>query len=222
MEAARKIDEAETKPKRSRKRDREKTRQEILDIALEEFTENGFAAANTDVIAARAGITKRLIFYYFNSKEELFVAVLDAAYTKMRRAEEDLGLDGLAPEAAIRTLAAFTFDFDQNNPTFVRLVLIENLLHGRHVARSSKARAMTLPIIDQVRRVLARGVVEGVIRPGIDPVELHMTLSALCFFSVSNRHTFEPQFSYDMSSSEAKARRRAEIADLIWRYVRKE
>jgi AcrR family transcriptional regulator len=212
--------EAKAATGRGRKRDRERTRQEILDIAFEEFAENGLAGANTDVIAARANITKRMIFYYFKSKEELFTTVLENAYAKMRLAEEDLGLDAMTPEAAIRALARFTFDFDNADPQFVRLVMIENIHRGRHLARSLKAREMTLPIIEQIRRVLGRGVAEGVIRPGIDPTELHMTLSALCWFSVSNRHTFELQFDYDMSSTKAKAQRREEVAEIIWRYVR--
>ena len=85
------------KPVPIRRRDRERTRQEILDIAFEEFAENGLSGGNTDAIAARANITKRLIFYYFNSKEELFTAVLEMAYAEMRAAEEDLHLEALEP-----------------------------------------------------------------------------------------------------------------------------
>jgi AcrR family transcriptional regulator len=205
-----------------KRRDRERTRQEILDIAFEEFAENGLFGGNTDAIAARANITKRLIFYYFNSKEELFTAVLEMAYAKMRAAEEDLRLEALEPEAAIRRLAEFTFDFDQAHPQFVRLVTIENIHRGRHISSSQKLKEMTRPSISQIAKVLERGVAGGVIRPGIDPIELHMTLNALCFFSVANRHTFEAQFAWDMSSAKARAQRRAEIADLLWRYVRKD
>ena len=123
-----------------RRRDRERTKREILEIAFAEFAENGLAGGNTDAIAARANITKRLIFYYFNSKEELFTAVLEMAYAKMRVAEEELRLEALEPEAAIRRLAQFTFDFDQANPDYVRLVTIENIHRGRHIrsARSSR------------------------------------------------------------------------------------
>jgi len=203
-----------------RRRDRERTRQEILEIAFAEFAENGLFGGNTDAIAARANITKRLIFYYFNSKEELFTAVLEMAYAKMRLAEEDLHLETLEPEAAIRRLAEFTFDFDQANPEYVRLVTIENIHRGRHIRGSKKLREMTRPIVSQIAAVLDRGIRAGAIRPGIDPIELHMSLNALCFFSVANRHTFEAQFATDMSSQKAKAQRRLEIADLLWRYVR--
>lgn len=203
-----------------RRRDREKTKGEILQIAFEEFAENGLLGANADAIAARANITKRLIFYYFNSKEELYRAVLEMAYGKMRAAEEDLHLNALEPQAAIRRLAEFTFDFHQANPEFVRLVAIENIHRGRHIQRSEKLSQMTRPIIGQIERVLAKGRDLGVIRPGIDALELHATLNALSLFSVANRHTFEAQFRWDMSSPEAKARRRTEIAELLWRYVR--
>lgn len=207
-------------PDKVRRRDREKTKAEILQIASEEFAENGLLGANADAIAARAGITKRLIFYYFNSKEELFIAVLEMAYGRMRQAEESLHLETHEPEAAIRRLAEFTFDFHQANPEFVRLVAIENIHRARHVASSETLQQMTRPIIGQIERVLAKGKDLGAIRPEIDAHALHATLNALSIFSVANRHTFEAQFRWDMSSSEAKARQRAEIADVLWRYVR--
>lgn len=211
---------ANEEPTRARRRDREKTKGEILQIAFEEFAENGLSGANADAIAARAGITKRLIFYYFNSKEELFTAVLEMAYGKMRLAEEDLHLETLEPEAAIRRLAEFTFDFHQANPEFVRLVAIENIHRGRHINSSEKLKQMTRPVIGQIERMLTKGKSLGAIRPEVDAYELHATLNALSIFSVANRHTFEAQFRWDMSSPEAKARRRVEIAEVLWRYVR--
>lgn len=222
MEPAKKTAPANAKKPPIRRRDRERTRREILEIAFAEFAENGLTGGNTDAIAARANITKRLIFYYFKSKEELFIAVLEMAYAKMRLAEEDLHLEALEPEAAIRRLAEFTFDFDQANPEYIRLVTIENIHRGRHISNSRTLKEMTRPIINQIAKVLERGVRSGAIRPGIDPIELHMTLNALCFFSVANRHTFEAQFGRDMSSPKARAQRRREIADLLWRHVRKD
>ena len=150
MVARRRKTAARTKPKLVRSRDRERTQQKILEIAFQEFAENGLSGANTDAIAARAKITKRLIFYYFNSKEELFIAVLEMAYAKMRLAEEDLHLEALEPEAAIRRLAEFTFDFDQANPEYIRLVTIENIHRGRHISASQKLKEMTRPIINQI------------------------------------------------------------------------
>jgi AcrR family transcriptional regulator len=217
---SRPLDERSGPATPARRRDREKTRQEILDIASVEFAEKGYSGSNTDAIAARASVTKRLIFYYFKSKEQLFVTVLETAYERMRQAEESLRLDELTPREAIRRLVEFTFDFDNSHPEFVRLVTIENIHRARHLRRSRKIKAMTRPIIQQITRVLARGEREKTIRRGVDPVELHMTLSALCIFSVANRHTFESQFDYDMTSEKARTRRKREIDELLWRYVR--
>jgi AcrR family transcriptional regulator len=203
-----------------RKRDRERTRKEILDVAFAEFAEKGLTGANTDEIAARASVTKRLIFYYFKSKEQLFTAVLEMVYERMRLSEENLGLDKLPPRTAIRRLVEFTFDFDNANPEFVRMVTIENIHRARHLGKSRKFKAMTRPIIEQISRVLVRGQREKSIRRDIEAVELHMTLSALCIFSVANRHTFEAQFDYDMSTEKARRQRKREIDNLLWRYVR--
>jgi AcrR family transcriptional regulator len=220
MDALRPHDDSSRAPAPARRRDREKTRQEILDVAFAEFAEKGFSGGNTDAIAQRTGVTKRLIFYYFGSKEGLFIAVLEMAYERIRKSEEDLGLDKLGPREAIRRLVEFTFDFDNAHPEFVRLVSIENIHRARHLKRSRKIKAINRPIIDQIARVLARGEKEKVFRKGIDAVELHMTLSALCIFSVANRHTFESLFDYDMATVAARTQRKKEIDELLWRYVR--
>lgn len=204
----------------ARRRDREKTRQEILEVAFAEFAEKGFSGGNTDVIAQGAGVTKRLIFYYFGSKEGLFISVLEMAYERIRKSEENLHLDQLSPREAIRRLVEFTFDFDNAHPEFVRLVTIENIHRARHLRRSRKIKAINRPVIQQIERLLARGEREKLFRRDIDPVELHMTLSALCIFSVANRHTFESLFDYDMTSEAARTERKREIDEILWRYVR--
>lgn len=216
----RSLDDRAREPAPQRRRDRERTRAEILDVAFAEFAEKGFSGSNTDAIAQRAGVTKRLIFYYFGSKEGLFVAVLEMAYERIRTSEENLGLDALRPREAIARLVEFTFDFDNAHPEFVRLVTIENIHRARHLRRSRKIKAINRPIIEQIARLLARGEREKAFRKGIDPVELHMTLSALCIFSVANRHTFESLFDYDMTSEKARTVRKKEIDELLWRYVR--
>jgi hypothetical protein len=99
-------------------------------------------------------------------------------------------------------------------------VTIENIHRARHLRRSRKVKSINRPIIQQISRVLARGEKAKVFRKGIDPVELHMTLSALCIFSVANRHTFESLFDYDMTSGAARTQRKKEIDELLWRYVR--
>src|SRR5207344_2004374 len=112
--------------------DAEKTKRDILATATKEFAKNGLNGARIDAIAARTSTTKRMIYYYFGGKEQLYIAVLEREYQKIRTAEAALGLEALDPEQAIRRLAEFTFEYDHANPDFVRLVAIENIHHARH------------------------------------------------------------------------------------------
>ena len=61
---------------------------------------------------------------------------------------------------------------------------------------------------------------EGVFRNDIDPVDLHMSISALSFYNVSNQHTFSYIFGRDLTAPDVHARRREAVVDMILRYVR--
>jgi AcrR family transcriptional regulator len=162
-----------------------------------------------------------MIYYYFGSKEKLYIAVLEGAYASIRATEATLDLDHLPPEEALRTLVAFTFDYENSHPDFIHLVMNENMHMGRHLARSRTIRKLNLSVIDTIRRIYERGCAEGRFRPGLDPVDLHMSISALCFFNVANRHTFSLIFGRDMSSPKALAGRRADIAEMVLRHIRR-
>ncbi|MBV9376189.1 MAG: TetR family transcriptional regulator [Alphaproteobacteria bacterium] len=204
-----------------RPQDPEGTRRDILKIATEEFAENGFNGARVDRIAARTHTSKRMLYYYFGDKEGLFIAVLEQAYARIRKIEAELDLTGLDPKAALRTMIGFTFDFQSANEPFIRLVIIENIHRGEHLARSTTIQQLNWPVIESLRDICDRGRRIGVFRDGIDPIDLHMTISALCFFNVANRATFSRLFKRDMTSAEALARRRDIVIETILRYVTK-
>ncbi len=206
-------------PAVSRPRDAERSKAEILAAAIREFSERGLNGARVDSIAARTRTNKRMIYYYFGSKERLYVAVLEDAYRKIREAEKQLRLDNLPPGEAIRTLTEFTFDYHWRNPQLAKLVVIENVHKGKNLSRSKTISSFNLSIIDAIAKVLRRGAEEGVLRRDIDPVELHMTVSALSLFHVTNRYTFGTVFRRDMVSDEAVAQRKKEVVDIISRYV---
>lgn len=211
------------KPGRSvspRTPDAESTRRNILDVANEEFASKGFSGARIDEIAARTNTSKRMIYYYFQDKEGLFVAVLEEAYRRIRGIENALDLDHLEPEAALTALVESTFDYQSGNPDFVRLVMVENIHHGAHLRQSRAINDLNVTVIDAIRRLYQRGVAAGVFRKGLDPVDIHMSISALCFFNVSNRATFSLIFERDMGSPKALAKRRAIVVDTILRYVK--
>ena len=161
-----------------------------------------------------------MIYYYFGSKEGLYVRVLEEAYRRIRNIENGLHLENLDPEAALRRLVGFTFDYQLANPDFIRLVMTENIHKGEFLARSMSIQQLNVPIINAVKAVYARGVKTGAFRRKIDAVDLHMSISALCFFNVSNRHTFSLIFKRELESAKAIAARRRSIVEMVLRFVR--
>ncbi len=202
-----------------RTNDPERTRADILAVATHEFSEKGFAGARIDRVAEATRTSKRMIYYYFDSKEGLYLAVLEDAYRRIRTIEGELHLADLEPTKALRALVGFTVDYERTNPDFIRLVMNENIQRGATLARSSSIQQLNSPAIDSIAEVYQRGVASGVFRPGLDPVDLHMSISALSFFNVSNRHTFALIFKRDMDSPEAIAQRRENIVEMLLRYV---
>ncbi|MEK0084621.1 TetR family transcriptional regulator [Geminicoccaceae bacterium SYSU G07066] len=205
---------------RSRKNDPERTKSDILAVATEEFAAHGLSGARVDEIALRTKTSKRMIYYYFGSKEGLYLAVLEKAYRDIRAIESSLHLEDMAPEAAIRRLVEFTFDYQDANPDFIRLVSIENIHNAEHVARSASIRSLNVSVIETIRAILQRGREQGVFRVEIDPIDLHMLISAFCFFRVSNRHTFGAIFGRDLSAPELRARHKRMIGDAIIRLLK--
>jgi AcrR family transcriptional regulator len=206
--------------RRQRVNDPDGTRRNIIEVATREFAQKGYGGARVDAIAARTRTSKRMIYYYFGGKEGLYLAVLEEAYSSIRRHEATLDLERLPPDAALRTLVGFTFDYYNKHPEFVRLVMNENIMEGVHMARSKAISKLNVTVIDAVRRIVARGQAEGLFRRDIDPIELHMSISALGIFNVANRATFSTIFKRDMASPRALATRREEIVDIILRHVR--
>ncbi|MAN12944.1 MAG: TetR family transcriptional regulator [Sphingomonadaceae bacterium MED-G03] len=204
----------------TRATDAEETRFNILEVATAEFADKGLSGARIDEIAERTNSSKRMIYYYFGSKEGLYRAVLERAYTAVREVDADNRRDDLDPDAALRDVVGVTFDYHNQHPEFVRLVMNENILRGAHVGEVPGIRERNRKVIDQLRAILARGVASGHFREGVDPVELHMTISALCFYNVSNRYTFSFGFERDMSSPKALARRRMSVIDVIESWCR--
>jgi AcrR family transcriptional regulator len=213
----------------ARSRDREKTttrvndaeasRADILAAATREFSEKGLSGARVDSIAERTKINKRMIYYYFGSKEGLYRAVLERSYGHIRMSESAVELDSLAPEEALRQLVRLTFDYHNMHPDFVRLVMNENIHQAAHIGELASNRTRNRAVIKTLRSLLDRGIEAGVFRSDIEPVELHMSISALCFYNVSNRYTFSKIFERDMTSAAAVAARREVVVDMIMRWV---
>ncbi len=203
-------------------RDPERTRARILDAAKTAFAERGLGGARVDEIAARAKVNKRMIYHYFGSKDGLFLAVLEGAYADIREAEQALDLDHLGPVEAIKTLVAFTWDYYLRNPEFLRLINSENLHGGRHLAQSEIIRDLHSPFVQMVADILARGESAGVFRKGVDPVQLNITIAALGYYYLTNRHTLSIIFDRDLMAPEALSARLGFMIDNVLGYLRPE
>ncbi|GAA1275766.1 TetR/AcrR family transcriptional regulator [Streptomyces aureus] len=200
-------------------RDAARTKAEILDVATQEFARAGYTGARVDEIAARTRTTKRMIYYYFGGKEQLFTAVLEHAYSAIRQAEQEVDVDHLDPVAAIRRLAELTFDHHEAHPDFIRLVAIENIHEAEHIAASEQLGALNSPAIEVIRRILDAGRASGLFTADIDAVDLHAMISSFCFFRVSNRHTFGALFGRDLVAAEQREHYRTMLGDMVIAYL---
>jgi len=203
----------------ARERDPERTRAEILEVATREFATHGYAGARVDDMAALMRTTKRMIYYYFGSKEQLFVAVLEDAYTAIRRAERQVDVAGLDPESAIRRVAELTFDHHESHPDFIRLVSIENIHRAEHMATSPAIAELGSPAIDLLAEILERGRADGVFRDDVDAIDVHMMISAFCVFRIANRHTFGALFDRDLTDPALRERYRTMVGDMVLGYL---
>jgi AcrR family transcriptional regulator len=203
----------------ARQRDAVRTKREILEVATREFAERGYAGARVDEIAAQMRTTKRMIYYYFGGKEQLYVAVLEAAYSRIRSAEREAEVDHLEPRAAIRRLAELTFDHHEANPDFIRLVSIENVHRAEHIAKFSSFGHLNSPAIELIGRILERGRAEGIFRRDIDAIDVHMLISSFCVFRVANRHTFGTIFDRDLLDPDRREHYRAMLGDVVVDYL---
>ena len=197
------------------KRNPERNRERILAAALEEFARYGLGGARVDRIASRAGANKRMLYYYFGNKEDLFLAVLESCYANIRRAERRLRLNALDPAEGVRRLIAFTWNYCLKHPEFLTLLISENLHRARHLKRSRQIAAMHSPLVAMLRELLERGLRQGEFRRSVDPVQLYISIAALSYFYLSNRHTLSTIFERDLLSERNKAERLRHINELV-------
>jgi len=206
------------KPKRrSHAEAREQAINQIIDVATLEFVEKGLAGARIDEIAGRA--TKRKIYYYFEGKDELYRAVLERAYRNVRASENKVDIESGTALDALRRLIEHGVRYHSEHPELVRLVMNENIHRAEHLKQIENLPEGNRQVIDILKQIIARGEAEGTFRTGIDPVELHMNMTALSFYNVSNQFTFAHNFEIDMTSPEAIQRRAQQVADIIIAWV---
>ncbi|WP_332815384.1 TetR/AcrR family transcriptional regulator [Ramlibacter sp.] len=206
-------------PAEERVRDADRSQSTILAAARDEFAEHGLGGARMDRIAERAGLNKRLIYYYFQDKEALFQAVLEQSYRDIRQAERQLNLLELRPADALRRLVEFTWAYYLDHPEFLTLLNSANLHKARHLQGSRRARELNSPLIEMLARILERGRREGSFRGGIDPLQLYISIAGMAYFYLSNNHTLSAIFGHDLMTAKAREERLTHMCDVILGYA---
>ena len=207
-------------PARNR-RDPARNQERILGAATEEFSRFGLGGARVDRIAARAGANKRMLYYYYGNKEALFLAVLESRYAHIRRAEQGLRLGDLDPAEGMRRLIAFTWNYYLKHPEFLTLLNSENLHRARHLKRSGQIAAMHSPLVATLKDLLERGARDKQFRNDVDPVQLYISIAALGYFYLSNRHTLSTIFERDLLSARNQSDRLQHMIELVLGYLSK-
>ncbi|MDQ0140230.1 TetR/AcrR family transcriptional regulator [Cupriavidus necator] len=208
-----------TEPKT--KRDPEGTRRRILAAATEEFAKGGLAGARVDQIARRAETNERMLYYYYGSKEGLFLAVLEKQYANFRAAEEQLHLVDEDPVEGVRALARFVWDWYYEHPEFIRLVNSENLHEARHLKNSAQLQQLINPVVDVLADVIRRGQQRGLFRDHIDVPQFYLTISALGYYVLSNRYTISAVIGRDVASQQEHDRFAELHTDMLLSYLKK-
>ena len=195
------------------------SRDEILRVATEEFATHGLSGSRVDEIADQTRTSKRMIYYHFKSKEGLYRAVLEKAYSDIRSLDSQPDLQTLPPLEAIQRIVEITFDYDADHPHFTRLVSVENIHQASSLARLPSIRKRNASIIQVLTQILERGRASGVFRDDVGALDLHLMISALCQYRVSNRYTFGTIFSCNLSEPGMRRTHRRMIVDMITRFL---
>jgi TetR/AcrR family transcriptional regulator len=201
-----------------RRRDASATRARILEAAMQEFAAKGLDARIED-IAEMAGANRRMAYWYFGSKEGLYLAALEATYLELVEVERKIDVDALGPIEAIAALVSAKFEHYVRYPRYIEFLKIENLYHARHLKSSTRISELRGPLVACLKRVLERGQAEGVLRHDVDPIELYIAICAIGFFAFSNRYTLGVVFEEDVTRPEALDRRRKLIVDMMTAYL---
>jgi len=207
------------KPDSIRSRDAARTQGEILAVAVQEFAEHGFHGARIERITTAAKCNSRMIYHYFGSKEQLYIAALDSVYAAIRNQEARLDFSAGDPAITARQLVELTFDYFANNASFLKMTRNENLLDGKYIQRSQMIRDMSQPLITAIGKLMDRGYAAGAFTHRADPVQLYLSIVALSAHHLNNGATLGLVVGKDLGDADWQAERRAHAVEVILSYL---
>jgi len=195
------------------------TRDSILRAAIKVFAKHGYAGGRVEQISKAAKSYDRMIYYYFGSKEGLFIAVIEEMYRRFNEAESKLVLDEAQPVEALRAVIRFMWGYYQRNPEFITLLNTENLHRGQHISKSLRAREYSSPAVDVLGRVLASGAQQALFRSDVAARDVYLMIAAMGYFYMSNRFTLAAFLGEELETAPALAHWEAFVIDAVLRTV---
>jgi AcrR family transcriptional regulator len=207
------------KPPRALQARAVETREAILKAATGVFAKHGFSGGRVEQISRLAKTHDRMIYYYYGSKEKLFIEVLETTYQRLNDAEAALKIDLADPLEALRTVVRFNWRYFLEHPEFITLLNSENLHQGRHVKKSTKVAQLSSPAVNVLAKILKAGTQQGLFRKDISARELYLTIAALGYFYLSNRHTLSAFLNTELLKKSAIVRWRELMVDTVTRKV---
>ena len=163
--------------KKTQIRDAQVTQQQILDAAEREFAKHGLNGARLSAIAKRAEITTAMIHYYFENKEGLYKAVLQRPLDEVQAMVDQLDLDHLSPEDALKKIIRVAIVYEAANPHRQMLWFQEaSQNQGMYFKQGN-----WWGLYEHLLRVLKRGMAQGCFRP-LDPLLTLTHILSVCIF----------------------------------------
>lgn len=199
-------------------RNTELSKQRILQAAEAEFAEKGIYGARVDKIAADAEINKRMLYAYFGDKENLYMVILSRVYRRMENVEREIVDCRHTGKVLIEKIICAYFDFLKSNPTFVNILMWENLNRGYYLRRIEGSR-VERGTIQYFVAELENGKKDGIFRESIDSWHTAVSLITTCFANFSNQHTLSKLFHADMTSEEMIEQRKKHTTDMMLAYL---
>jgi len=195
------------------------TRDSILKAAIKVFAKSGFAGGRVEQISRTAKSFDRMIYYYFGSKEKLFIAALEEIYRRFCEAEAKVDLDLEHPTEALRTVILFMWTYYQKHPEFITLLNSENLHRGVHISKSMRARDYSAAAISILDKVLKSGIRKKVFRADVEARDVYLMIASLSYFYLSNRFTLTAFLGENLETPLALAHWENFITDAVLRVV---
>ena len=158
-------------------RNSETTKNQLLDAAEAEFAVTGLIAARMEAIATQTGVTKATIYYYFQSKEELYQAVLERCLVGMLGMAEQLQLDCLPPDAALVKLLTTMLQCMSENPHVGSILCLEAVQNkGKYYPKQ-----LGNILYGTIVQILEQGMSLGVFRQ-LEPRHTAVNIVGACSF----------------------------------------